>query len=92
MSIAAKLTSEGLVSVVSGWGASVMAQVPPSDLVSDWGKFGAVAILGMICMAALWMHYRTLKDLTASHQAATTEMAKLVAELRTRPCIGGNRK
>ncbi len=86
MSMATKLYGEGMTAFISGSAASIMAQVP-TDLVSDWGKFGAVAILGMICMASLYMHYRTLKDLTASHQAATAEMAKLVTELRTRPCV-----
>jgi hypothetical protein len=77
--------------VASGAAMTVLAQVPSPEMASEWGKFGATAILGVVCLACLWLGWRKDQRSSESVEKLAGAVKDLAVELRNRPCIGGHR-
>lgn len=84
MSFENKMALEGAVGLAS---ATVAVLAQASEFVSDWGRFSATAITGAIAIGAIWMHFRTMKEVMIVLADLTRQIKDLVAELRERPCV-----
>ena len=77
------------LALISGSAASVIAQVAPGDMVSEWGRFGVVGILGSICVAMLWCGYKRDARYADTIDGLARELRALNSILRGRPCLRG---
>lgn len=82
------------VAAVSGTAASVLAVLPSTELASEWGKLGAAAILGVVCVVTLWTGYKsqcraaeTLDRMSESNSQLASEISRLTARMSDRPCL-----
>ena len=82
------MVSQG-VAAVTGTMTAIVAVLPAEaqDFASEWGKLGAAAILGVICIVSMWTNYKSQLRNAASQDKLSEALTRLTERMAARPCL-----